>query len=404
MRLVLELETAMDGFDSAAVSGLAGVRLNADPATLTEISARLAETAAVYDRSGAFPHENFDLLHRHGLTGLAAARELSGAPLTLAEARAVVAAVAAGEPSTALVLIMTYLFVIQAARNPNWPKPLRRRVLEDIAAHGALANSLRVEPELGTPIRGGMPATIARRVPGGWRLSGKKLYSTGIPALKWLGVWARTDDAAPLIGTFLVPSSAPGIRIEETWDQLGMRATGSHDAVFEDVFIPAEYAVDVRAPSLWEAERPAEFLAWSAVLIGALYDAVARNARDWLVRFAQERVPSNLGAPLATLPRFQETIGEIEALLFTNRALLDRACLADPAKTPPLESNFVKHLVTNNAIKAAEKAVALTGNPALSRHNPLERHYRDTLFGRVHSPQDDTILTAAGKAALVAHS
>jgi hypothetical protein len=34
----------------------------------------------------------------------------------------------------------------------------------------------------------------------------------------------------------------------------------------------------------------------------------------------------------------------------------------------------------------------------------LERHYRDTLFGRVHSPQDDTILTAAGKAALAAHS
>jgi len=400
MRLVLELETAMDGFDTAAGGGLAGVRLSADPATLTEISARLAETAAAYDRSGAFPHENFDLLHRHGITGLAAARELSGDPVTLAEARAVVAAVAAGEPSTALVLIMTYLFVIQAASSPNWPKPVRRRVLEDIAAHGALANSLRVEPELGTPIRGGMPATIARRVPGGWRISGKKLYSTGIPALKWLGVWARTDDAAPLLGTFLVPSSEPGIRIVESWDQLGMRATGSHDAVFEDVFIPAEYAVDVRAPALWEAERPAAFLAWSAVLIGALYDSVARNARDWLVRFAQERIPSNLGAPLSSLPRFQETIGEIEALLFTNRALLDRASLAEPAKTPPLESNFVKHLVTNNAIKAAEKAVALTGNPALSRHNPLERHYRDTLFGRVHSPQDDTILIAAGKAAL----
>ncbi len=234
----------MDGFDTAAGGGLAGVRLRADPATLTEICAQLAETAAVYDRSGAFPHENFDLLHRHGFTGLAAARELSGDPLTLAEARAVVAAVAAGEPSTALVLIMTYLFVIQAARNPNWPKPVRRRVLEDIAAHGGLANSLRVEPELGTPIRGGMPATVARRVPGGWRISGKKFYSTGIPALKWLGVWARTDDAAPLIGTFLVPSSAPGIRIEETWDQLGMRATGSNDAIFEDVFIPAEYVVE----------------------------------------------------------------------------------------------------------------------------------------------------------------
>jgi alkylation response protein AidB-like acyl-CoA dehydrogenase len=137
-----------------------------------------------------------------------------------------------------------------------------------------------------------------------------------------------------------------------------------------------------------------------SVLIGALYDAVARNARDWLVRFANERTPSNLGAPLATLPRFQEAIGEIDALLFTNKVLLDRSSAGEASKIPPLESNFVKHLVTNNAIKVTEKAVSLTGNPALSRHNPLERHFRDTLFGRVHSPQDDTILAGAGKAAL----
>jgi alkylation response protein AidB-like acyl-CoA dehydrogenase len=390
----------MDAFDTAVGNSLSGVKLSADAAALPGISAQLAKTAAHYDRSGAFPHENFQLLHQHGLIGLVAARDLAGEPLTLPEARQVIEAVARGEPSTALVLIMTYLFVFQASRNPNWPPALLRHVLEDIAVNGALANALRVEPELGTPIRGGLPETTARRVPGGWRISGRKLYSTGIPALKWLGVWGRTDDAEPLVGTFLVPANSQGIRIDETWDQLGMRATGSHDAILEDVFIPAEYAVDIRTPKGWEAERPAELLAWMSVLIGALYDAVARNARDWLVRFANERTPSNLGAPLATLPRFQEAIGEIDALLFTNKVLLDRSSAGEASKIPPLESNFVKHLVTNNAIKVTEKAVSLTGNPALSRHNPLERHFRDTLFGRVHSPQDDTILAGAGKAAL----
>jgi alkylation response protein AidB-like acyl-CoA dehydrogenase len=393
----------MDAFDATVVNALPGVKLRLKETNLPEISAQLGKTAAHYDRTGAFPHENFALLHQHGLIGLVAARELAGDPLTLPEARQVIAAVARGEPSTALILIMTYLFVFQAARNPNWPPALLRHVLEDIALNGALANALRVEPELGTPVRGGLPETTARRVPGGWRISGRKLYSTGIPALKWLGVWARTDDPEPLIGTFLVPATAQGIRIEETWDQLGMRATGSHDVILENVFIPAEYAVDIRTPKGWEAERPAELLAWMSVLIGTLYDAVARNARDWLVRFANERTPSNLGAPLATLPRFQEAIGEIEALLFTNQVLLDRSS-ADPTQIPPLQSNFVKHLVTNNAIKITEKAVSLTGNPALSRHNPLERHFRDTLFGRVHSPQDDTILSTAGKAALAAFS
>jgi alkylation response protein AidB-like acyl-CoA dehydrogenase len=56
--------------------------------------------------------------------------------------------------------------------------------------------------------------------------------------------------------------------------------------------------------------------------------------------------------------------------------------------------------VTNNAIAAVEKAVEITGNHALDRRNPLERHYRDVLCGRIHSPQNDAVLVDAGKAAL----
>lgn len=58
---------------------------------------------------------------------------------------------------------------------------------------------------------------------------------------------------------------------------------------------------------------------------GTLCDAVARNARDWLLGFLAERVPSALGAPLATLPRAQEAVGEIELLLQSSRVQLDAA-------------------------------------------------------------------------------
>jgi alkylation response protein AidB-like acyl-CoA dehydrogenase len=46
-----------------------------------------------------------------------------------------------------------------------------------------------------------------------------------------------------------------------------------------------------------------------------------------------------------------------------------------------------------------EIGLELTGNPGLSRKNPLERHYRDVLCSRIHSPQDDTILVGGGRAA-----
>jgi hypothetical protein len=63
---------------------------------------------------------------------------------------------------------------------------------------------------------------------------------------------------------------------------------------------------------------------------------------------------------------------------------------------------IAKLIATRAAIGTVEQAVALVGNNALTRKNPLERHYRDVLCARVHTPQDDSILTAAGRSALAA--
>jgi alkylation response protein AidB-like acyl-CoA dehydrogenase len=399
-----EERPAINGPEPSGASCIQHVKREIGEAELAEITAELAKTAGLHDRAGSFPFENFALLRRHGVIGLQASRDLCNDPLDLVQARRVIAGVARGEPSTALVLVMTWLFSLEIARNPHWPDALRGHVLRDIAANGALANFLRVEPALGTPARGGLPETTARRVPGGWSVSGHKLYSTGIPALAWLGVWGRTDDAEPLVGNFLVPGNAPGVRIVETWDQLGMRASGSHDAILEDVFIPEDHAVDIRPPAAWQTSWGPEQLLWMSVLLASLYDAVARNARDWLLQFALARQPSNLGAALSTLPRYQERLGEIDALLFTNTVLLDRASIAASGELSANECNFVKRNVTNNAISVAQLALALIGNPGLSRANPLERHVRDTLSGRVHTPQEDVILIAAGKAAFASAS
>ena len=46
-----------------------------------------------------------------------------------------------------------------------------------------------------------------------------------------------------------------------------------------------------------------------------------------------------------------------------------------------------------------EQAVGLVGNNALTRKNPLERHYRDVLCARVHTPQDDSVIAGLGSAA-----
>lgn len=382
-----------------------------DDALLARLGAQFAATAADHDRAGRFPHDNFATLQRHGLVGLTVPTAHGGRGATLAEARRVIGAVARGEPATALILTMTYLQHQAIGRaDSRWPRHLRERVARDTAAHGALINALRVEPALGSPARGGLPGTVGKRTAEGWTINGHKLYTTGIEGLRWLSVWGRTDDPVPQVGVFLVPRDAQGIRVIESWDHLGLRASGSHEVVFEDVKIPLDHAVDLRAPEAWipgnatptDAGAYAQQQAWMVVLLGSLYDAVAQAAEAWLIGFLQARAPGSLGAPLASLPRVQEQVGEIQALLRTSRVLLDQAAAdVDAGHLPAAtDSGLLKYSVTANAIRAVEIALQLSGNHGLSRQNPLERHHRDVLCSRIHTPQNDAILVAAGKAAL----
>lgn len=369
-------------------------------ALLDEITAALSATAEAHDRSAEFPRANFELLARHGLIGLTVAPRLGGRGAGLAESLRVLGAVARGEPSTALILFMTYAYHAQPARGQSWPAHVYERLARDAVAGKGLVGAFRVEPELGTPVRGGLPATTARRTETGWALRGSKIYSTGSTGLDWYVVWARTDEAEPRVGNFLLKADTPGITILPAWDHLGMRATVSHEVVFDATPVPFDQA-DVRPPAAW-APKPGDNALglWNALAISTIYDGVARAARDWLATYLKERVPTNLGAALATLPRVQEKFGEIEALLYANRVLIGTAAERGDAGDAPgaVEVNAIKYLATGNAIRAVEIGLELTGNPGLSRSNPLERHYRDVLCSRIHSPQNDTILIAAGRA------
>jgi alkylation response protein AidB-like acyl-CoA dehydrogenase len=102
------------------------------------------------------------------------------------------------------------------------------------------------------------------------------------------------------------------------------------------------------------------------------------------------------------LPRAQEILGAIEARLIVNARLIDSFAgdFDDGVLISAAESNVIKLTVTNNAVAIVEDALSLTSNHGLTRANPLERHYRDVLCGRVHTPQDDATRVSIGRSAL----
>jgi alkylation response protein AidB-like acyl-CoA dehydrogenase len=245
-------------------------------------------------------------------------------------------------------------------------------------------------------------------VPGGWQISGRKLYCTGSYGLEWLIVWAGTTGREPgeeLAGAFLVPARAEGVSIEESWDHLGMRATASHDMVLDAVPIPEEYACSLVAIGEKPAAIDPVLAAWLALPVISVYLGIADAARSWFLRWLNERVPANLGAPLASLARFQSAVGEIEATLLAADAAVESVARAvdeggEAAVSAGRRSGLVKVLAARAAIESVQAAVALTGNPGLTRGHALERHLRDVLCSRIHTPQEDSVLLAAGRAAL----
>lgn len=369
--------------------------------TLSSLAQQFSAAAAQHDRDNTIAISHFDALHAAGLLRLTVPASLGGGGAGLREVCRVVGTIAEGDPSTALVLAMHNIHHAVHLARGRWPATLHASVIDATVQRGALINSLRAEPELGSPERGGLPGTVAQRVDGGWSISGHKIYATGCEVLSWYLVWARTDEAQPRVGVFLVPADSAGIRIVRTWDHLGMRATGSHDVVLEQVAVPLENAVDVRAPGEWGQPDPVLAL-WTGLPVAALYLGVARAARDWLVAHVSQRVPTGLGAPLASLPLFQEAIGRIEALLHTGERLVSGTAgdFDDGLAVDPHHAGLCKVSAIENAIEAVELALGLTGNAGLSRNNPLERHYRDVLCARIHAPQPDSILVRAGRNSL----
>jgi alkylation response protein AidB-like acyl-CoA dehydrogenase len=290
------------------------------------------------------------------------------------------------------------------ARTPQWPSSVYDELLSESAQRPTLVNALRVEPDLGSPVRGGLPATTARHSSTGthaWELTGHKIFSTGAVALRWMAVWARTDEDPVRVGSFLVRTDSPGIEIRPTWNHLGLRASRSDDVLFDSVRVPAGHVAALAEPGA-DGGRDVIGGAWNSLGLTALYLGVARTAQHWLTRFLHERVPSGLGAPLASLPRFQSAVGEIEVQLAGAERLVEALARAvdEGDSSAAAEAGGAKVLGTRAAISSVEQAVALIGNNGLTRDNPLERHLRDVLCSRVHTPQDDSVLQTAGRGAL----
>lgn len=363
---------------------------------LASVVARLGAAAPAADATAAFPREGIEAVHQAGLLELTVAERYGGRNIPLGDLARLTAALGRGDPSVALISLMTLFSHRHQTQRGEWPEALYRRVLAEGRQGPVLLNAARGEPELGSPARGGLPQTVARRTTRGWSISGTKRFVTGCEGLSYFLVWASTDESPPRVGTFVVPAAAAGIRIVRNWKSLGMRATGSHDVEFNEVEVGRDDVIGLTAADVAQQDNRAH--AAATLVLTAIYLGVAEAAQDAFRAFAEDRVPANLGYPVARTERFITLAGEIDLLVGGARQLIFDA--ADHAEGEPEKLLRARVLAGRQLRQAVQIAVGALGNPGLSGGGSLERHFRDIQSVLVHAPQEDIVIAILGRAAL----
>ncbi len=370
-----------------------------------QLAVAFAARANDADIEGRLPQADIDALKTSGYLGMSVPREYGGAGLTLRQCLDAHLALAKGSTSTALVAAMHLHTLGHASETRPWDEQAFAAICE-AAAKGELVNAVASEPKLGSPSRGGLPETSATVDGDTLVIDGHKNWTTGGSHLDHLVVRVTLVDGEDAEGAMVwVPASSPGIRVDATWsDSLSLRASDSHDMYFENVRIPKANILQR------DSQKAASNTVWFPMLMAATSFGAALAARDAVVKYALERVPTALGKPIATLPKIQRQIGEVDIALQAAQGLL--LAVADewqdihpntPAETRSAMRPKVaaaKHLATETALSVTEQCLKIAGGASIGRELPLERYFRDVRAGIMHPPSGDSALELVGQAAL----
>ncbi|NMG77602.1 acyl-CoA dehydrogenase family protein [Aromatoleum diolicum] len=248
-----------------------------------------------------------------------------------------------------------------------------------------------------------MPVGKAEKVEGGYRFSGRWSFSSGVDHCKWIflgGLLPKNDGSDALEHTtFLLPRS--DFRVEPNWDVLGLRATGSHDIVVENVFVPEHRTQrtndhsDAGCPGRvgnpsWLYRIPFTQVfqrAVSSACLGALDGAIASF---------RERAAAHVGkhgARTADDPNAQTAVSEammtsdqLKLVLFRNYARIVEC--ARSGERMPVEERLMQRAQASQVPKLcarmADELLRASAASGTFRPNPVERVFRDIHQARAH--------------------
>ncbi|MBF6184459.1 acyl-CoA/acyl-ACP dehydrogenase [Nocardia farcinica] len=328
------------------------------------VGATLRPEVADRDRTGVISPTAVDTLREHGLTAAGVPVEFGGGGATHAEIGAILRELGRHDPSTAVAFAMhCHLVAAQVWRHKHGADA--SGVLGKVGA-GAILVSTGASDWVASNGR-------AERVEGGYRVSARKAPASGCEVGTILVTSIRWDapDGARVLHC-AVPLNAPGVRIEQTWDTLGLRATGSHTVVLEDVFVPDAAVSLIRPADVWP---PLLNIVMGAAmpLITAAYLGIADGAVDTALALVRGRTDDHVIALTGEMANAHTTAADLVDAMFA--ASDDLGFDNTDAHAAAILSR--KTVAGDQLVTTVRLAMETVGGLGYSRSCDIERRYRD---------------------------
>lgn len=353
------------------------------------IGAEIAAHAARHDREGSFVAEGFAALKAAGFFKAHVPSEFGGGGADYRAMCEAIRRLATHCGSTALAFSMhCHLVAVPVWRWRHEQAPVeglfRRLVAEDLVLVSSGGSDW-------------LPGSgRAERVEGGYRITARKIFSSGCPVGDLLMTCAVLDDPAsgPTVLHFPVPFKAEGVRILGNWDALGMRGTGSHDVALEGVFVP-EAAIAARRPAGPWHMLFHHIYALAFPLVYSAYVGVAEGARARALEIARERPDRARGVVAAGM--LENAWAKAEMAL---ERMIRIAETEPPGEARTNRAAIARTLTGQAAIETVERAIELVGGASFHRDTGLERAFRDVQGARFHPLAEVPQLEMTGRVAL----
>jgi alkylation response protein AidB-like acyl-CoA dehydrogenase len=373
----------------------AGARL---VALAEELSEELSARAAEHDRDGSYPFEAIDALRSAGYFAAPVPVELGGLGVSSAHDLVVASSrLARGDASVAIGVNMHLVAVLNMERRRQVAVAAgaERRArgfassLERIARDGVVLAA--AVSERGQDLT--RPATLATRTESGWRIDGRKMFCTMSPAATDLYVAVTYSDAEGIerYAYAMVPTDAPGVVVNDDWDALGMRASGSNSISLEGVELPES---GVRGG--FRAGDPLPYMERNLVA-GLFHAAASLGIAESADAIARRGIAGRVNGHAR--PRMQVADNAVDlaasrGVLSRAAALIDEHRAANPASDGSAEelrelfaeAQAGKAFVNEAAARIVDRALALSGGAGYVNGSSLARAYRDVKAGSFMHP------------------